>query len=124
MTAVLPSGWNVHGPIGLFITFFSVYIAYIALRIDFKKLLCVLGVYYISIAIFFNPIGTAPNVLELASIKDNGLSRQRSLYSKDARTLVLGSQVPAMVLFSSGAAVLNGVHYYPPAEPMEGAGSR
>ncbi|MBI3524593.1 MAG: hypothetical protein HY066_08695 [Betaproteobacteria bacterium] len=54
----------------------------------------------------FNPVNIAPNSVTAASpIKE--------LLEQGARTLVLETQVPAMILLASGHAVANGIFYYP-----------
>lgn len=58
----------------------------------------------------FNPINVAPTAVQMKPVigtKEQGAS------AAGTRTLVLETQVPAMLILASGNEVLNGVFYYP-----------
>lgn len=67
----------------------------------------------IVVALTFNPVLIAPkniNSLPVLDIKSEPLPSE---LKSAGPILMLGSQVPAMMLFASGATMLNGIHYYP-----------
>ena len=108
-TSLLPAEWlSYHGFVYAFglavlITAFGSY--FLLLRSFGKFILLVLSINLV-VALTFNPIYKSPKELLVKNNLENGLF-------EDGRTLVLGSQVPAMMLFASGAKILNGISYSP-----------
>ena len=65
------------------------------------------------IAVAFNPVFISPKRIVPLEFANNSVQDGLFKFADSGRTLVIGSQVPAMMLFASGVKVLNGVHYYP-----------
>ena len=96
--------------LGLSIAVIGAYL--LVLRSFGKFILLVLSINLL-VALAFNPVFFGPKrVVPLGLTNDSGQQPQVKLID-GGRTLVIGSQIPAMMLFASGVEVLNGVHYYP-----------
>lgn len=116
-TSILPLDWvkNPSFRCAQFVALFTSGVgAYFLITKQFKLFVLLIISPSLLVAIAFNPVLVGPKTIVPLPVLDSaGQVSSSSVLNAQGRVLVVGSQVPAMMLFASGVPVLNGVHYYP-----------
>lgn len=117
LTSLIPHEWRLHRNF-----FFAQYVAialagvgsYLLVLQKFNKFVILIVSPSILIALLFNPIYIPPARIQIPEITDQAEGTSQHVHiAEGGRVLVIGSQIPAMVLLAAGAPVLNTVQYYP-----------
>lgn len=116
-TSLIPHEWRLHRNF-----FFAQYVAivlagagsYLLVLQKFSKFVILIVSPSILIALLFNPIYVPPERIQIAEITDQPKATPQHVHiGEGGRVLVIGSQIPAMILLAAGTPVMSSVQYYP-----------